>query len=218
MKNIIFIAAPGAGKGTQAKLISEEYNIPHISTGDLLRDEIATGSKLGEKIKTIIKTGDFVDDETMIKILRKKLSSKECKKGYILDGYPRNTKQAVMYDELMKDLEIDLGIVIFLDIDKSLALKRTLNRIICPKCGASYNLAISALKPKKENICDYCNHELVLREDDNEEVFNKRFDNYISKTKDLIDYYKNLNVLKTIQVSEDKSSNDIFMEIKEYLK
>ena len=216
MKNIIFIAPPAAGKGTQAKLVSEEYNIPHISTGDLLRDEMAKNSEIGLSIKKDMESGNLVSDEVITTLLKNRITSKDCLNGYILDGYPRNLAQAKKYNELLDELNIDKGVVIFFDIDKETALKRTLSRIICPNCGSSYNLLIEDLKPQKENICDRCNHELKSRTDDTEEVFKHRFDTYINSTKDLIEYYKNLGLLYEIEVS-DKSAETIFEEVKEIL-
>lgn len=216
MKNIIFIAPPAAGKGTQAKLVSAEYNIPHISTGDLLREEIARGTELGLAIKEEMEKGNLVSDEVIGTLLRNRITMEDCKNGYILDGYPRNLDQAKAYEELLTELNYDKGVVIFFDIDKDLALKRTISRIICPNCGSSYNLLVEELKPKKENICDRCQHELKTRTDDTEEVFIHRFDTYMNSTKDLIEYYNNLNMLHRIEVLE-KSANEIFNEVKKVL-
>ena len=216
--NIIFIAPPAAGKGTQSKLVSLEYNIPHISTGDLLRDEIAKSSKLGEEILKVMKSGGLVSDEVITKLLKKKLDSKECKKGFILDGYPRNKEQAIIYSNLLESLNIELGKVIFLDIDKDLAKKRTLSRLMCGKCGSSYNLLVDDLKPKKDGVCDHCGATLRVRDDDNEETFLKRFDTYMNSTKDLIKYYQDLGVLSTVKVNEEDSVEAIFDKIKEILK
>lgn len=213
MKNIIFIAPPAAGKGTQAKLVSEEYNIPHISTGDLLREEIVNGSELGKQIKEVINQGNLVTDEIITDLLRKRITAKDCQNGYILDGYPRTLTQAKIYDNLLKELKYDKGIVIFFDINKDLAAQRTINRIICPNCGSSYNLLIDELKPQKENTCDRCQHQLHLRNDDTIEIFNHRFDTYINSTKDLIEYYRKLNLLYCIKV-EEKSAQQIFEEVK----
>lgn len=217
MKNIIFISPPAAGKGTQSKLLSQEYNIPHISAGDLLRDEVASGSKLGLELKAIMDAGKLVGLEDILKLLENRLSKDDCKKGYILDGYPRDMAQAKAYEELLEKLNMDLGKVIFLDIDKELAVKRTLSRIICPKCGSSYNLEVEDAKPKKAGICDRCGNDLKQRSDDNKETILKRFDTYMESTKDLIDYYENLGVLTRIKVEENKKVEDIFNEIKEVL-
>ena len=216
MKNIIFIAPPAAGKGTQAKLVSSEYNIPHISTGDLLREEMANGTEIGLSIKKDMDSGNLVSDEVITTLLKNRITSKDCLNGFILDGYPRNLAQAKIYNNLLDKLNIDKGVVIYFNIDKETALKRTLSRIICPNCGSSYNLLIKDLKPQKENICDRCNHELKSRTDDTEEVFKHRFDTYINSTKDLIEYYKNLGLLYEIEVS-DKSAETIFEEVKEIL-
>ena len=216
MKNIIFIAPPAAGKGTQAKLVSSEYNIPHISTGDLLREEMANETEIGLSIKKDMDSGNLVSDEVITTLLKNRITSKDCLNGFILDGYPRNLAQAKIYNNLLDKLNIDKGVVIYFNIDKETALKRTLSRIICPNCGSSYNLLIKDLKPQKENICDRCNHELKSRTDDTEEVFQHRFDTYINSTKDLIEYYKNLGLLYEIEVS-DKSAETIFEEVKEIL-
>lgn len=216
MKNIIFIAPPAAGKGTQSKLVSEEYNIPHISTGDLLREEASKDTELGRQIKADMESGALVSDEVITTLLKNRITSDDCKNGFILDGYPRNLKQAEIYNNLLDELKLDRGVVIFFDIDSERALKRTLSRIICPNCGSSYNLLIDELKPKKDNICDRCSHELKTRNDDTEEVFINRFNTYMNSTKDLIDYYEKLNMLHKIEVL-DKSANDIFEEVKKVL-
>ena len=217
MKNIIFISPPAAGKGTQSKFLSEEYNIPHISAGDLLRDEVASGSELGKELKAIMDAGKLVGLSDILKLLENRLSQDDCNNGYILDGYPRDMAQAKAYEELLDKLNMEIGHVIFLDIDKELAVKRTLSRLICPKCGSSYNLEVEEVKPKKDGICDRCGSELKHRSDDNEETILKRFDTYMESTKDLIEYYKNLGVLTTIKVEKDKSAEDIFEEIKEVI-
>jgi len=216
MKNIIFIAPPAAGKGTQSKLVSQEYNIPHISTGDLLREEIAKGTDLGREVKTVIDGGNLVSDEIITTLLKNRITSTDCKNGYILDGYPRNINQAKIYNDLLDELGYSKGKVIFFDIDKDRALKRTISRIICPNCGSSYSLINDELKPKKDNICDRCGHELKVRSDDTESVFINRFDTYINSTKDLIEYYEDLGILSKIKVL-DKSAEEIFEEVKKVL-
>ena len=216
MKNIIFIAPPAAGKGTQSKLVSVKYNIPHISTGDLLREEISKGSALGLSVKADMEAGNLVSDEVITTLLKNRITSSDCMNGYILDGYPRTVTQAQIYNNLLEELGYDKGVVIFFDIDKERALKRTISRIICPSCGSSYNLLVEELKPKKENICDRCGASLLTRKDDTEEVFINRFDTYMNSTKDLIDYYKNLGILYRIEVL-DKPASEIFEEVKEIL-
>lgn len=216
MKNIIFIAPPAAGKGTQAKLLSAKYNIAHISTGDLLREEINKQTEIGKSIKKDLEQGNLVSNEVITSLLKNRITKLDCQNGYILDGYPRNLEQAKKYDNLLEELKLDKGIVIYFNIDKNLALERTLSRIICPNCGTSYNLLIENLKPLKDNICDKCNHELQIRKDDTKEVFIHRFDTYINSTKDLIEYYKNKELLYEIEVS-NKDVDTIFKEVKEIL-
>lgn len=217
MKNIIFIAPPAAGKGTASALVCEKYNIPHISTGDLLRDEIANQTKLGVEIKDAMARGEFVSDEVITKLLKKRLSLKDAKKGYILDGYPRNIKQAEIYDDLLKELSYDMGVVIFLDIDKDTAMKRALSRVVCSKCGLSYNLDNKELSPIKEGICDACGGELKTRGDDNKETFITRFDTYMKETYPLIKYYEKKNNLVKIEVS-NLTADEVFLEVKKVIK
>lgn len=216
MKNLIFIAPPAAGKGTISEMIENRFHLPHISTGDLLRDEIAHMTKLGLEIKDSMARGEFVSDEVITKLLKKRLSSKDVKKGYILDGYPRNLNQAKEYDKLLEELSFDMGKVIYLVIDKETATKRALSRVVCKSCGATYNLSNPDLSPVREGICDHCNNELSIRSDDNEETFKSRFDTYMKETYPLIEYYKNKNNL--IEIDASKSPSEIFEEIKKVIK
>ncbi len=217
MKNIIFIAPPAAGKGTQSKLVSEEYNIPHISTGDLLREEVNKKTALGLEIKKLIDEGCLVSDEVITELLTNRLQQADCNNGFILDGYPRNINQAHIYEDILKKLGIKLGDVIFLDIDLETALNRIKGRLICPKCGTSYNLNVKELTPQKENICDKCSNILSKREDDNEETFSKRFDIYLETTNPLIEYYKSKKVLKTIKIDSTTTAKETFESIKKIL-
>ena len=212
MKNIIFIAPPAAGKGTLSDKICEKYNIPHISTGDLLRDEIVAQSKIGTQIRVAMARGDNVSDEIVIKLLKKRLTSKDVKKGFILDGYPRNVNQAKAYEHLLEELNLDMGTVIYLEITKELAMQRMLNRVICSHCGLSYNLSKKELSPIKKGICDRCGANLKVRIDDNEETFSKRFDTYMLETYPLIEYYEKENRLVKITVA-NKNPLEIFEEI-----
>lgn len=217
MKNIIFIAPPAAGKGTVSAKVCEKYNIPHISTGDLLRDEIKNETKLGIEIKDAMARGEFVSDEVITKLLKKRLTAKDAKKGFILDGYPRNIKQAEIYDNLLEELSYDMGTVIYLDIDKEIAMKRALSRVVCSKCGLSYNLNDPELTPIKEGICDACNGTLKSRDDDNEETFIKRFDTYMKETYPLVEYYNNKNNLVKIDVT-NMNADEVFEEVKKVIK
>lgn len=217
MKNIIFIAPPAAGKGTISAKVCTEYNIPHISTGDLLRKEIANDSKIGLEIKDAMTKGEFVSDEVITKLLKKRLSSKDSKKGFILDGYPRNIMQAKTYDNILKELNYDEGLVVFLDIDRELAMKRALSRVVCSKCGLSYNLINKEYAPLKEGICDNCGSSLKTRSDDNEESFINRFDTFMKETYPLLEYYEKKGNLLKIKV-DNITTDDIFDEIKKVIK
>ena len=217
MKNIIFVAAPAAGKGTISAKVCTEYNIPHISTGDLLRNEIAASSKIGMEIKSAMARGEFVSDEVITKLLKKRLEAKDCKKGFILDGYPRNISQAKTYDNILKELNYDEGLVVFLDIDRELAMKRSLSRVVCSKCGLSYNLINKEYAPLKEGICDNCGSSLKTRSDDNEESFINRFDTFMKETYPLLEYYEKKGNLLKIKV-DNITTDDIFDEIKKVIK
>ena len=198
MKNIIFLSPPAAGKGTQSNKISEKYNIPAISFGDLLREEASSGSELGNYIHELQTKGVLVDDSIALEVLEKRLKKDDCLNGYILDGYPRNINQAHSYDELLNKLNRDLGIVIFLNPPFDEIKTRVVGRVSCPECKATYNEEIEFLKPKKQGICDKCGSTLVKRSDDNLEAYKTRYDVYLEKTSPLIDFYRERNVLYEI--------------------
>ena len=198
MKNVILLAPPAAGKGTLAKTLCEKYGYVSISTGDLLREEVATGSELGKELDEVMKSGALVSNEIVTDLLRKRLSSSDIENGFILDGYPRTLDQAKLLIDLAKELNIDLGYVIYLDMDKTTAMHRALGRQTCPQCGRGYNKYEDVLKPKVENMCDDCGVELESRSDDNEETFNERFDTFIENTKPLLDYFQEEGILKTV--------------------
>ncbi len=204
MKNIIFLAPPAAGKGTLSEMLVEKYGYAHISTGDLLRSEVALKTPIGLEAESLMKAGKYVPDELILKLISNRITNSDCQNGYILDGFPRTKVQALKYDELLKDLGKDLGVVIYIDIDKDMAVKRACSRITCPKCGKIYNKYSSEMKPKVEGVCDDCKEALTQRQDDNEETFIKRFDEYMQKTMPLYDYYKEKGVLKTIKAYESK--------------
>lgn len=201
MKNIIFIAPPAAGKGTQSDLLVKKYGYIHISTGDLLRNEIASGSDLGKSITEIMDSGNLVGDDIVTELLRNRLSQDDAKKGFILDGYPRNIDQAKTLKNIASDLNIDSFTAIYLEMSESVAMHRALGRQTCPKCGRGYNKYEDVMKPKNENYCDDCNVELTSRSDDNEETFKNRFASYIKNTEPLLEYYKELGILNVIDNS-----------------
>ena len=204
MKNIIFLAPPAAGKGTLSEMFVEKYGYGHISTGDLLREEVSAGTELGNEAEGLMKAGKYVPDELILKLIENRISKPDCENGYILDGFPRTKVQAEKYDELLENLGKDLGVVIYIDINKETAMKRACSRITCPKCGRIFNKYATELKPKVDGICDDCGVSLTQRADDSEETFIKRFDEYMEKTMPLYDYYKNKGVLKTIKADSNK--------------
>ncbi len=202
MKNIILIAPPAAGKGTQSEFLKERYNLNHISAGELLREFASNDTELGKKVSEIMKNGELVDDNMMIEIIKSKIELLNNSKGIIFDGYPRNIKQAGMLDELLESLNQSINYVIYLNIDKERAMKRTLGRLICPKCGHIYNKYTDYFE--KEGFCNKCHVKLNKREDDNEESFIKRFNTFIESTKPLIDYYREKGLLYTIECTNDR--------------
>ena len=206
MKNIIFIAPPAAGKGTQSNLLKDNYGYIHISTGDMLREIVSSNTELGEVVKNIIDKGNLVSDDLIFELLKNKLSNIEGK-PFILDGFPRTLNQALFLDN---NLKIENYIVIYLELSKDDAVKRINGRLTC-SCGKSYNLNDNNLKPKVTDICDVCGKKLVKRDDDNLEAFKVRFDVFLKNIKPLIDYYKDKNKLKVVNVNRDV--NDIFREI-----
>ena len=159
MNNIIFIAPPAAGKGTMSTLVSQNYNIPHISTGNLLREKMKEDTEEGRFIKNELQKGNLINDETMNSLVKNRLSLNDTDNGFILDGYPRTKDQAIKLDELLSLLNKTI-VVIYLNIDKETALKRTLGRLMCPKCHKIYNKFNSEMIPKTENICDYSNYKI----------------------------------------------------------
>ena len=201
---------PGAGKGTQAAFIKEYYNIPHISTGDMFREAMRNETKVGIEAKKYIDKGMLVPDSVTNALVKERLSQADCKKGFLLDGFPRNIPQAEALDQIFKDLNIKLDAVINIDVDFSVLIDRVVGRRVCPKCGASYH--ITNLKPKKDGICDVCGSELIQRKDDTEETIKTRLDVYSNQTKPLLDYYKKQNLVKTINGVGDV--NAIFEDIK----
>jgi len=217
MKNIIFIAPPAAGKGTMSSLLKAKYGYMHISTGDLLRDAKNQDNELGRKLVTMLSSGKLVPDEIVLELLEKSLDNRDKDTPFILDGYPRNIKQAEIYDDLLKELSYDMGVVIFLDIDKDTAMKRALSRVVCSKCGLSYNLDNKELSPIKEGICDACGGTLKTRGDDNKETFITRFDTYMKETYPLIEYYEKKNNLVKIEVS-NLTADEVFEEVKKVIK
>jgi adenylate kinase len=202
---IILLGPPGAGKGTYASRLTPILKLPHISSGDMVRDEIKAQTELGKLMKEYSDKGKLGPDEIMIKILAKRLRKPDCKKGCILDGFPRTIKQAEALERIMK---IDL--VINLNVPDQIIIKRLSNRLTCEKCGTIYNKL--TLKPKKENICDQCGGELYQREDDEPKVIQERLNIYRKKTEPLIEHYKKKNLLKNVSCNDLMTPPEVIVE------
>lgn len=194
--NLILLGAPGGGKGTQAKLLVEKYNIPQISTGDLLRAAVAAGSELGKQAKAAMDAGQLVSDELVLGLIKERLAEDDAKNGFILDGFPRNTAQAEELDTLLADINAPLDRVILVDVDFDVLVKRVVGRWTCKDCGEIFNTYFKA--PAKEGVCDKCDGELSHRADDNEETIKSRLGVYEEQTAPLINYYGDKGLLKTI--------------------
>jgi adenylate kinase len=185
------LGAPGSGKGTQAKFITKNYDLPQISTGDLLRDAVKRETALGIKAKEFLNTGILVPDEIVLELLKERLLNDDCSNGFILDGYPRNLTQA---NQLANITDIDL--VVNIGVDYGLLVTRITGRRTCKKCGAIFHLEFNP--PTQEKVCDKCSGELYQRADDNEEIVKKRLETYENQTKPLIEHYTNQDILKTL--------------------
>ncbi len=194
--NLILLGAPGGGKGTQAKLLVEKYNIPQISTGDLLRAAVAAGSALGKQAKAAMDAGQLVSDELVLGLIKERLAQDDARGGFILDGFPRNTAQAEELDKLLTEIDAPLSRVVLVDVDFDVLVKRVVGRRTCKACGDIYNIYFKP--PAKADVCDKCQGELAHRADDNEETIKSRLGVYEEQTAPLIDYYQDKGLLKTI--------------------
>ncbi|MGN0454800.1 MAG: adenylate kinase [Ruminococcus sp.] len=194
--NIILLGAPGAGKGTQAAVLSEHYNIPTISTGNIIREALRTGTEMGKKAKSYMDAGQLVPDEVVIGIVKDRLAEDDCKNGFILDGFPRTIPQAEALDKMGVNIEY----VIDIEVSDERIINRLSGRRVCEKCGRPYHLV--NLKPKKEGICDACGGTLVQRKDDHIDTIKNRLEVYHKETEPLVDYYKKQGKLQVVHGSD----------------
>lgn len=206
---LVLLGAPGAGKGTQAKKLVEKYGIPQISTGDLLRAAVAAGTPLGKEAKSYMDKGELVPDSVVLGMVEERLKQDDCKKGYILDGFPRNTAQAEALDKMLASLNMPLTAALSVDVPFDDLMKRLTGRRTCKACGQMYNVYFNP--PKKEGVCDKCGGELFQRDDDKEETIRKRLEVYNAQTAPLIDYYRKMGILKS--VAGTGSIDDIFKKV-----
>lgn len=206
---IIMLGAPGAGKGTQAKMIAEKYGVPHISTGDIFRANIKNGTQLGMEAKQYMDKGLLVPDELTVKILLDRVAQDDCGNGYVLDGFPRTIPQAQVLDKALTELGDKIDYAINVDVPDENIVRRMGGRRACLSCGATYH--IEHVPPKAEGICDTCGQELVLRDDDKPETVQNRLNVYHEQTQPLIDFYKEKGVLRTVDGTVDMK--DVFAAI-----
>jgi len=198
--NVIFLGPPGAGKGTQAKLLVERYGIPHISTGDLLREVASdSGSSLGKQVREIMQQGTLVPDAIVLRLVAERLKRDDAKRGFVLDGFPRNVAQARGLDEVLVRQRTEVERVVYFETSQKTVLQRLSGRRVCRQCGANFH--IHNIPPKQEGICDFCGNALYQREDDREETVLKRLAVYRQETEPLIAYYRSQGRLQ--QVSGD---------------
>ena len=193
---LLVMGPPGSGKGTQSKLITEKYHIPHISTGDMFRSAIRAKTPLGLEAKSYIDKGLYCPDDLTIKLIRERISQPDCKRGFLLDGFPRTLPQAVALNKALAEQDTALSHVLKLDIDSYMIVKRLSGRRICPKCEISYHVEFS--QPKVEGICDDCRTELITRSDDQPETAIKRLEVYLQNTYPIMDYYDQQDLLHHI--------------------
>lgn len=210
---IIMLGAPGAGKGTQAKLIADKYGIPHISTGDIFRANIKNGTELGMKAKSFMDKGELVPDGLTVSMLLDRVGQPDCKDGYVLDGFPRTIPQAEELDRALSERDERIDFAVDVDVPDENIVNRMSGRRACLKCGATYH--VEHIPPKKEGVCDDCGSELVLRDDDKAETVSNRLKIYHDQTQPLIDYYTQKGILKTVDGTMDMK--DVFGAIKNIL-
>lgn len=210
---LLIMGAPGAGKGTQAALIKDAYNISHISTGDMFRKAIKEQTATGIEAKKFIDKGQLVPDYVTNNLVKERLAEADCAKGFLLDGYPRNIEQAVELDKILAELNIKLDAVINITVDDKILIDRITGRRTCTKCGASYHVV--ANKPKQEGICDVCGSELIQRADDTEETIKSRLEVYYGKTEPVLSHYEKQGLVKNVYGMA--SIDEIFANIKKVL-
>lgn len=211
---LILLGPPGAGKGTQAKRVIEEFDIPHISTGDIFRKNIKEKTELGQKVEGLLAEGKLVPDELTIEIVWDRLDQEDCKNGFLLDGFPRTIPQAEALDEGLAKRGLKLDRVLNIDVDKDSLVKRLSGRRVCPNCGSSYH--IDNNPPKVEGICDVCQTPVIQREDDKEQTVLDRIKVYDSQTKPLVDFYNKQDLVFTVDgtLPIDEITNKLVTELK----
>lgn len=214
MLNLILMGLPGAGKGTQAEKIVEEYDIPHISTGDMFRLAIKEGTELGKQAKSFMDQGELVPDEVTTGIVKERLSMADCEKGFLLDGFPRTVPQAESLQTLLSELDKEIDKVLHVDVPENNLMERLTGRRICPTCGATYHVMYNP--PVKEGICDRDGSNLIQRDDDKPETVKKRLEVNIKQTQPLLDFYEEKGYL--VSINGDQAIDLVFQDIQTQLR
>ena len=205
---IVLLGPPGAGKGTQAKSISNRYSIPHISTGDIFRKNISENTPLGIEAKSFMDNGQLVPDEVTINMVKERLKEDDCRSGYLLDGFPRTVSQAEALESFLQERNESLNTALLIDVPSDFILERMTGRRVCPSCGASYHVKFN---PAVDGKCELCGTEVVQRKDDTEETVKERLDVYKEQTQPLIDFYKEKELLSVVDGT--KAINEVFENI-----
>lgn len=211
---LVLLGPPGAGKGTQASAIVKKYNIPHISTGDIFRENIKQGTELGKKAKEYMDKGLLVPDDLVVSIVKDRILEEDCKAGFLLDGFPRTVNQGEALDDELSQMNLKLDKVINIEVEKEVLIERAIGRRICKNCSATYHIKFNL--PKKEGICDICGGKLYQRDDDTRETVEKRIEVYQKQTKPLIDYYVEKGLI--LNVDGTKPIDELFKEIVKVLE
>ena len=212
--NIVLLGPPGAGKGTQAKVLSEHFTVVHVSTGDMLREAVKNGSESGKEAEAFMNKGDLVPDSIVVKLVIERIAKNDAKGGFLLDGFPRNEKQANALDRALRKASKRLDAVLYFRTSPEISIERLSGRRVCKKCGANFH--VKNMPPKKSGVCDFCGAALYQRDDDKPETVKNRLVVYETETKSLIEYYKKKGILRDL--SGDLNVEVLFEEIKKLLR